>query len=286
MKIGLFGLLFISQIVISQNYNVPKNEIALKKDGYFYAYNQGRKVCNWIGYTITNADVVGNEPPLILFHKDDSIVNCASPSDYVGYSYSMGSLKPRSAARNSANEMNAVHNMLNVAPMNMAFKKGAWRILDNMIAGWAVTFDSVFVITGPIYDLLEPKMIGDGRVNVPDKFFKVVLVRNGLDLGAIGFIIPNSNKANNLQQYSMSIDSVEKYVGYNFFADLPEYLEGFTEEAINTDLWKDQSVSFKLKSAFNRNSQCIAAEKTDERCTTQTDCVTQNCWKHGCDLKK
>ena len=224
--------------------------------------------------------------PLRTFHKDSTEQLCATPKDYDRYGYEMGRLKPRSAARSNPSEMKEVHNMLNIAPMDMAFSKGAWRILDNMIAGWAVVFDSVFVVTGPIFEKVHPEMIGDSRVNVPDKFFKVVLVRNGLDLGAVGFVIPNKADANNLSQYSMPIDSVEAKTGYNFFAELPEYLEVFTEDKVVPEVWKDQSVSYKLKSSWVKESQCIAAEKSDERCTSQTKCVTQNCWKHGCDVKQ
>lgn len=241
---------------------------------------------NWLSYTVSKSDVTGKEMPLRTFHKDSTEQLCATPKDYDRYGYEMGRLKPRSAARSNPSEMKEVHNMLNIAPMDMAFSKGAWRILDNMIAGWAVVFDSVFVVTGPIFEKVHPEMIGDSRVNVPDKFFKVVLVRNGLDLGAVGFVIPNKADANNLSQYSMPIDSVEAKTGYNFFAELPEYLEVFTEDKVVPEVWKDQSVSYKLKSSWVKESQCIAAEKSDERCTSQTKCVTQNCWKHGCDVKQ
>lgn len=284
MKLLLL-LSFISVSLSAQKYTIPQNQDYRERSGFYYSYNQGRKVCNWIGYTISKDDVEGSKLPLRTFHKDSAELMCAEPKDYDRYGYAMGQLKPRGASRNSTSDMKEVHNMLNVAPMDMAFKKGAWRILDNMIAGWAVVFDSVFVVTGPIYESKHPEMIGQSRVNVPDKFFKVVLVRNGLDLGAIGFVLPNKSEANNLQQYSMPIDSVEAKTGYNFFGDLPEYLEVFTEESINPDMWKDGSVSYKLKASFVKTKQCVAAEKSDERCTSETDCVTQNCWKHGCDIQ-
>ena len=179
MRYTILLLLLIVQIKAG-NYLVPQNQISEERSGYHYSFNQGTKVCNWVSYKVTADDVRGSEVPLRTFHKDSSTQLCASPEDYDRYGYAMGMLKPRSAARNSLKEMQEVHNMLNIAPMNVAFSKGAWRILDNMIAGWAVTFDSVFVVTGPIYERKHPEMIGESRVNVPDKFFKVVLVRNGM----------------------------------------------------------------------------------------------------------
>ncbi len=284
MRYTILLILFFSHIR-AQDYLMIANQTSEERSGYYFSFNESTKICNWISYTLTSDDVKGSEIPLRVFHKDSATFSCSNPSDYNRQGYARGMLKPRSAARASVNEMKEVHNMLNVVPMNMTFSKGAWRILNNMIAGWAVVFDSVFVVTGPIFENEDPQMIGESKITVPDKFFKVVLVRNGLDLGAIGFILPNKNPDDNLQQYAMPVDSVEKITGYDFFSELPEYLEAFTEETFKPSLWKDQSVSFKLKSSFLKKGQCVAAEKSDERCTSETSCITQNCWSHGCDIK-
>lgn len=270
----------------SQNYIAPKNQELKQRSGYYYSYNDARKVCNWIGYYLTKEDVTGSEIPLVTFHKDSAETYCASENDYGNYSYTLGLMKPRSAARNSSSEMKEVHNMLNIVPMNLELSRGSWRILDNMIAGWAVIFDSLSVLAGPIFEQNPPELVGDAKVNVPDKFFKVVLVRNGLDLGAIAFVIPNNAEANNLNQYSMSVDSLERITGYNFFSELPDYLEGFTEEVFKAEMWKDLSASYKIKSSYVKEDQCVASQKSGERCKMVTDCITLNCWKHGCDLKE
>lgn len=286
MRLLIFFVFFVRCLVTAQNYCVPKGYVDNSRSAYYFGYNAQTKICNWIGYTVSADDVNGTAIQLRSFHKDSASLNSADPKDYKNYSYSMGRLMPRSAARGSKKAMYSVHNMLNIAPMDVAFERGAWRILDNMIAGWAVIFDSVHVVTGPVFYEKKHEQIGDGKVWVPDAFYKVVLVRNGLDVSAIGFIIPNDKKANVLAQYSMSVDSVEKVVGLNFFTDLPEYLEAFAEETINAELWKTASVSYKLKSAYLKEKQCVAAEMSDERCQVLTNCVSQNCWKHGCDINK
>ena len=269
----------------AQNYLIPRNQAYETRSGYNFSYNQGNKVCNWLSYTLTSDDVTGSEAPGKTFFKDSSIQVCPTEDMYDGYAYVKGQFKPNSASRNSSEEMNQAHNMLNVVPMDINLSKGYWRIMNNMISGWAITFDSVFVVKGPLYEKKQSEMIGGGKISVPDKFFIVVLVKNGLDLGAIGFILPNNNDSNSIQKCAMSIDSVEVKTGYDFFADLPEYLEVFVEEEINPDLWKDKSVSYNLKSSYVKSSQCVAVNKSGERCEMETTCVTQNCWKHGCDMK-
>lgn len=282
----LFKILLLSTFISNaQNYCLAGNSPYKERSGYYFNFNSSTKLCDWLGYTVSYKDVSGAYAPLRVFHKDSAVSACPANTDYEKYSFDKGLLKPRSACRNSEIEMKAAHNFLNVAPMDNAMNNGAWRILDNMVAGWAVIFDSVHVVTGPVFTSEKPELIGDVGVRVPDAFFKVVLVRNGLDLNAIGFIVPNNNSANNLAQYSMTIDSVEKVTGLDFFADLPDYLEVFTEETFDPGIWKDQSVSYKLKSAIQQEKQCVAAEKSEERCPIPTNCVSQNCWKHGCDIK-
>jgi len=279
-------LLFTFPIsVFAQNYLVPRNQAYQKRAGYNFSYNQGTKVCNWLSYKLNSSDVTGSEVLNKVFYKDSLIKVCPSEDMYDGYAYVKGQFKPRSASRNSVNEMNEVNNMLNVVPMDIGFSKGHWRILDNMISGWAVTFDSVFVIKGPIYEKKAVETVGSGKISVPHKFFTVVLVKNGLDLGAIGFVLTNNNDLKNLKQCAMPIDSVELLTGYDFFSELPEYLETFVEESIDPNIWKDKSVSYKLKSKYIKKYQCVAVEKSGKRCETETFCVTRNCWKHGCDVK-
>ena len=71
----------------------------------------------------------------------------------------------------------------------------------------------------------------------------------------------------------------------NFFSELPDYLEYFVEESIDLNVWKDKSTSYMLKSKYVKQSRCVATEKSGKRCEVKTECVTQNCWKHGCDIK-
>lgn len=278
--------ILLSFLAFGQDHRVPKNENVSFRKGFAFSFNTARKVSDWVGYTVSSSDVQGEQNPTKLYYKDSAISTCPNPDDYEHYSYAQGALKPTSAARSSKAEMKAVNNYVNIVPMDLALKKGVWRILENLISGWAVTFDSVHVVTGPIYGNKVPEMIGDSRVNVPDKFFKVVMVYNGMDMASIGFIIPNKPDANELKKYSMSVDSVEFETGYDFFSDLPDYLEFFMEEKIEAKIWKDQSMSYQLKAEYPKEGRCVAAGKNDQRCTINTSCVSQNCWQHGCDVKE
>jgi endonuclease G len=285
MRFILFFFL-LPAIVISQDYRVPKGEIAEYRSGFAFKFNEARKISDWVGYTVKHSDVQGDKIGSPLFYKDSLINSCPNPADYNRYGYSEGTLKPPSAARNSSKQMKAINNFVNVAPMDLAFDKGVWRILENLVSGWAVVFDSVHVVTGPIFKNGEPDMIGENKVNVPDAFFKVIMVYNGIDMASIGFIIPNKPDANDLKKYSMPVDSVEFKTGYDFFSDLPDYLEFYMEEKIDPAVWKDKSMSYTLKSSSNVTRRCIASIRSDDRCKILTTCVTQHCWKHGCDVKQ
>lgn len=281
----LVVFIILPLLSFGQDYRVPKGEVAEYRNGFAFKFNTARKISDWVGYTITSSSVQGDNTASPAYFKDSIISSCPTPSDYDRYGYSQGALKPQSAARNSSRASKAVNNYVNIAPMDLAFDKGVWRTLENLINGWAVVFDSVHVITGPVFNNETPDMIGENKVNVPNAFFKVVMVYNGIDMASIGFVIPNVSEANSLKKYSMPVDSVELKTGYDFFSELPDYLEFYMEEKIEPGVWKDQSMSYQLKSNFPEKKQCVAALKSNERCTISTTCVTQHCWKHGCDVK-
>lgn len=276
----------MTKISCSQDYRIPKGETPIYRDGYVLHFNEQKKVSDWVGYVVKGTDVKGSQTPEITFFKDPYIGSCPMDSDYENYGYSKAVLKPYVAARNSEKEMLALNNFLNVVPMDATLDKGVWRILENMEAGWSVMFDSVFVITGPIYKKERPIVIGDNKIHVPDQFFKVIMVYNGMDMGAIGFVIPNNEEANDVKKYSMPIDSVELLTGYDFFSELPDYLEFYMEEKIDAGVWKDQSMSYQLKAAYIQEDICVAQLPSGERCSIKTSCITQHCWKHGCDVKQ
>ena len=58
--------------------------------------------------------------------------------------------------------------------------------------------------------------IGVNNVTVPSAYYKIAL-HAGTDTTAIGFIIPNEASNNDLENFVVSIDSIEAVTNINFF---------------------------------------------------------------------
>ena len=83
-------------------------------------------------------------------------------------------------------------------------------------------------------DLLK---IGINNVSVPNYFYKVVLDYNDLEKKGIGFILPNENSSKDLSHFAVSIDSVERATGIDFYSSLPDEEEIFIEKNVCFPCW-------------------------------------------------
>ncbi len=120
---------------------------------------------------------------------------------------------------------------------NRADYRGIWRSLESSVRVWATEKDSIYVITGPLFGSIDT-MIGLNEVGVPDSYFKILVDLSPPDHSMIAFILPNARSSEDLMGFAISVDSLEKISGYNFFASAPqqdviEWMEG----QLDLDSW-------------------------------------------------
>jgi endonuclease G len=96
------------------------------------------------------------------------------------------------------------------------------------VRNWAVEYDSLYVVTGPIFDSVMPT-IGPHRVAVPKAYYKVILQKTNGNWEGIGFILPNSNTKVDFKEYQTNIDKVEEITGIDFFWRLEDQIEKVIE---------------------------------------------------------
>ena len=53
----------------------------------------------------------------------------------------------------------------------------------------------------------------------------------------IAFLIPNENSEKSLQNYIVTVDSLENLTGIDFFPELPDSNENHLESSINLSSW-------------------------------------------------
>ena len=92
------------------------------------------------------------------------------------------------------------------------------------------------VVTGPVLPKEKSITIGNNKVTVPDRYYKVVY-----DLTPpqkmIGFIIPNGGSTRSLQDFAVTVDAIEKETGLDFFSLVSRQEQDRLESTITLDAW-------------------------------------------------
>lgn len=95
----------------------------------------------------------------------------------------------------------------------------------------------IYIVCGPVIGKKPVEFIGDSRVWVPDSFFKVIIAPYANPPRGIGFLMPNTSVKGGMQACVVSIDSVERVTGHDFFHSLPDDLENNLESQQKFAQW-------------------------------------------------
>ena len=153
----------------------------------------------------------------------------------------------------------------NMSPQLNGFNAGFWQGLEAQVQSWGRStvsgvYDKVYVSKGgTLNDLLTDFQgtvrpggtpITDGRgftihgLACPAYYFMAVLARKGDECHSIAFLVPHREglpyepAAADLQQYVVSVDSLERKTGIDFFCNLDDELENRVEAEAVIDCWQ------------------------------------------------
>jgi endonuclease G len=216
----------------------PGEEI-VRHTGYTLSYNEEHEQANWVAYILTGKETQGKHYERSNhFMPDPSISSgSADDADYDEPEYDRGHLAPAEDMAWSKTTMDESFYYSNMSPQVPAFNRGVWRRLEELVRFWSTTYDSIYIVTGPVLTSGLP-VIGHDRVSVPRYFYKVILEYGSKGTQGIGFILPNQASSATLKSFAVSIDSVEHLTGINFFPDLPDNEEEAIEGHVDVDQWK------------------------------------------------
>lgn len=174
-----------------------------------------------------------------------------------------------------------------MSPQRPNFNRGIWKKLETLVRQWAALEDTIFIITGPVLSPHLPK-IGWNQVAVPEFYYKVIFNPHLDKLNAIGFVLPNQNSNLDLNMFVVSVDSVERLTGLDFFETLPDSLEKSLENNICLSCWQWESLNTLTVSKHAsvksfRSQQCHATTLKGTRCKRKTKSLNGLCSLHGGD---
>ena len=165
-----------------------------------------------------------------------------------GVTYDRGHQIPN-ADRNGVSDMQAqTYLWTNSTPQHHDFNGGTWENLENAIRSAIPASDSLYIVTGPVYQTVGGSETVRTFVNstndskvlpIPNYYFKVILKvrRSGGQVtaaSAIGFWFTHeAHSGENWQNFAVSVDDIEQKTGFNFFANLPPTVESSAEQNTN-----------------------------------------------------
>jgi endonuclease G len=159
----------------------------------------------------------------------------AQLADYKNSGFDRGHLFPAGDAWDSSS-MNDCFYLSNMSPQIHAFNAGIWEKLETQVRNWALTLDTLYIVTAGILKDSLPT-IGANSVAVPAFFYKAILCKNKSDISGIGFILSSVNSSQPLKSFAVPIDSIESVTGIDFFPQLPDSIENSVESKIDTLKW-------------------------------------------------
>jgi endonuclease G len=207
---------------------------------YTFSYSEEHEQAEWIAYELTRESLkLPNVKRTGDFRSDPKVKKgSASPKDYRGSGYDRGHLAPAGDMAFSTQAMSETFYMTNISPQIRNFNGRIWRELEENVRNWAMRFEKIYVVTGPVLTRGIQEKIGLNGVAVPGEFYKIILDNTDPEIKGIAFIIPNDISKNKIEYYAVSINQVEEITGIDFFYELlDDELEEEIENTFDLSLW-------------------------------------------------
>jgi endonuclease G len=227
--------------------NLANKDNYLLREQYFtMSYNDAKGTPNWVSWHLSS-DYLGTAKRRNRFTSDALLpdeLSHITHNDYTNSGFQRGHMCPHSDRAANTDMSFATFVMSNVVPQSSACNEGSWESLE-AYGRYLVKEKGkeLFIIAGPIgrggegensktHEQVRADTIADGKITVPEKVFKVIMVvedpENGSnptkwvndDTRLIAVIMPNdmSVKWDNWPQYRVSVKDVEEATGLNFFS--------------------------------------------------------------------
>ncbi|MDA3940232.1 MAG: DNA/RNA non-specific endonuclease, partial [Spirochaetia bacterium] len=217
--------------------STPENII--KHTGFSLLYSPEHEQAAWVVYVLTSKEVMGTVARSNNFREDPSIrTESATLADYKGSGYDRGHLAPAGDLKWNESAMKDSFFLSNMSPQEPGFNRGIWKNLEEWTREQTVINGELIVITGPVLTDGPYDEIGENGVDIPKRYFKVLLDYKEPEIKGIGFIMENKASKEDIFNFAVSIDTVEDITGIDFLYLLPDMQEENMESHYNTNLWQ------------------------------------------------
>ena len=209
----------------------------IRHDYYTLSYSEKHEQAEWVAYELKKDYIKNNDFKRPYFIEDPKVkTGSADWRNYKKSGYDKGHLCPAGDMEFALKAYNDTFFTSNISPQLHDFNGGIWNRLEQKVRYWATKYDGIYVVTGGI---LHPSLqtIGKEKVSVPNYFYKILLDYSNGQYRMIAFLVPSKKSDKPLYDFVVSVDTVEKMTGIDFFPKLDDKIENNLEKASNYKAW-------------------------------------------------
>ncbi|MFZ5950057.1 MAG: DNA/RNA non-specific endonuclease [Candidatus Rifleibacteriota bacterium] len=216
-----------------------KAQVAVLKNlGYYSGYCDKKRNPLWVAYKIDGDKLVHNLKRPGGFKVDLRTSSRINPNDYKASGYDRGHLAPNSAIASQYGKDAQLETFLmsNIVPQSPELNRKIWQKLEKLELEYAQNLETVWVITGPVFD--DHLQYIKNQVEVPDALFKILFDEQKGTVRTMAFLVPQSvSGQDRIDKFLTSIDEIEKLTGLDFLAPLSDQNEDRLEAGTANRLW-------------------------------------------------
>jgi len=217
-----------------------------QKRNYSMLYDAAGRIALWVAYPLCGdyigsgrTDAWGYDPKIP--DEYEPLLNHGWPER----GFDRGHQIP-SGSRNANTAMNRqTFYYTNMTAQVSRFNQGLWANLENRVRGFVSVCDTLYVVTGPIFDSGEPERWTEDNagnpVAVPDGYFKAVLSYSVSSSAyySVAFVYDNEeySRSNPTASDMCSVSEVEAITGFTFFNNLPQSVARSVKNQCEPERW-------------------------------------------------
>lgn len=228
---------------------VVNTSYAGEKRNYTVFYDTEMMTPLWTAYPLASGHM-GSYPRPSSWSYNPNIdekyqVNVTSRS-YSDNTYSRGHMCPNGSRNGNSTMQAQTFYVTNQVPqIQNSFNSGIWSNLEGAVQGVAKSKgnEEIYVVTGVAFhkegetrtiNYVTPTDDPLQQVPIPNYFYKLVLrvkrvAGSVTDAVCVGFWFDHKAYSDSYKNYSVSVDQVEAWTGFNFFVNLPDEIENAAE---------------------------------------------------------
>lgn len=230
-----------SQYVVNTTY-------AGEERNYTVFYDTSMMTPLWTAYPLESGHMVSNPRPASWSYNpniDTQYQIKVTDGSYANSTYSRGHMCPNGSRNGNATMQTQTFYVTNQVPqIQNSFNSGIWSSLEGAVQSVAKTKnEEIYVVTGVAFNkegethtinYTSPSKDKSQKAPIPNYFYKLVLRvkisgTTVTDAVCVAFWFEHKTYSDSYANYTVSVDQVEAWTGFDFFVNLPSDIEARCE---------------------------------------------------------